>query len=273
LELAFVKMSGAGNDFIIIDNRDGKIKEASGLAKKICDRHWGVGADGLVLIEPSDKAAYRMNYYNSDGSYGGMCGNAGRSVALLAYRQNIAHQKHEFEALGHIYSASIDSKEVSIRMKDPAKLSLHRNLVVNKKKIEYHSIDTGAPHVIVEIGQFDKKKNLQNFDIYYWGNLLRWHKKFSPKGTNVDFLKRLDNGSVQLRTYERGVESETLACGTGSIAAAIVAHKLWKLNPPVTIIPTSGVALTVDFTVAGKKISDVILKGPTTITFSGKFDA
>lgn len=265
-------MSGAGNDFVIIDNRDGKIKDASNLAKKICDRHWGVGADGLVLIEPSDKAAYRMNYYNADGSYGGMCGNAGRSVALLAYQQNIAQQKHEFEALGHVYSASIDSKEVSILMKNPTRLTLHNRLVVNKKRVEYHSIDTGAPHIVITIDQLDKKENLQEFDIRHWGNLLRWHKKFSPKGTNVNFIKKSEDGSVHIRTYERGVESETLACGTGSIAAAIVSHKLWKLHPPITIIPTSAVPLTVDFNVVGKKFQDVVLKGPTTIIFSGKID-
>ena len=223
-------MSGAGNDFIVIDNRSEIINDKPAFARKICDRHWSIGADGLLLLESSDKAAYRMMYYNADGSYGGMCGNGGRCIAMFAYLKKIANSSHTFEALDHIYSASVDIENVSLHMKNPISLKLNQHIIIEKKNISYHTIDTGAPHIVIDIKEFNKKINFDEFDVQKWGKILRWHKKFTPAGTNVNFIKILENNIVQLRTFERGVESETLACGTGSIASAIIAYNKMEIG-------------------------------------------
>jgi diaminopimelate epimerase len=265
-------MSGAGNDFVVIDNRSAYVKDGAALAKELCDRHWGVGADGLLLLESSDLASYRMMYYNSDGSYGGMCGNGGRCIAMFAYLKNIAPKNHTFDALGHIYSVAVSEKDVVLDMKDPTLLKLNRILFLGKKKISYHSVDTGAPHIVIDLGEFNKNKILDDLDVQRWGEMLRWHKKFAPKGTNVNFIKLSENNVVHLRTYERGVEAETLACGTGSTAVAIIAAKKWKLKTPITVIPTSKVPLMIDFNEENRSVNRVKLKGPAIITFSGNVD-
>jgi diaminopimelate epimerase len=266
-------MSGAGNDFILIDNRSEIIKERQVFARKVCDRHWSIGADGLLLLETSDKASYRMMYYNADGSYGGMCGNGGRCIAMFAYVKNIAECSHTFEALDHIYSASVDTENVSLHMKNPLSLKLNQHIIIEKKKISYHTLDTGAPHIVIEVKELNKKINFEKFDVQKWGKILRWHKKFAPAGTNVNFIKGAEGNIVQLRTFERGVEAETLACGTGSIASAIIAYKKWKLDTPITVIPTSNVPLTIDFDEVDHTIQNVRLIGPATITFTGSLDA
>ena len=272
LEVEFTKMSGAGNDFVIIDNRLEVIQDKPAFARKICDRHWSIGADGVLLLESSDKAAYRMMYYNADGSYGGMCGNGGRCIAMFACLKNIANSRHTFEALDHIYSASVDTEIVSLLMKNPLSLKLNQHILIEKKHISYHAIDTGAPHIIIDIKEFSKNINFDEFDVQKWGKKLRWQKKFAPAGTNVNFIKIIGENVVQVRTFERGVEDETLACGTGSIASAIIAYKKWKLNRPITVIPTSKIPLAVDFDEVGKEIQNVTLKGPATITFTGRLD-
>jgi diaminopimelate epimerase len=265
-------MSGAGNDFVVIDNRSALIDNGAALAKRICDRHWGVGADGLLLLESSDKVPYRMMYYNADGSYGGMCGNGGRCIAMFAYQKDIVGAKHSFEALNHIYSACIEDDTVTLQMKDPKSISLNKIITVGRKKISFHFVDTGAPHVVININELSKKNDLDGIDVQYWGKLLRWHKIFMPEGTNVNFVKLLNNNTIQLRTFERGVEAETLACGTGSIAAAIIAYKKWKLFTPIKIIPRSNVQLIISFDTLNCNIRNVKLCGTVAITFTGSID-
>jgi diaminopimelate epimerase len=265
-------MSGAGNDFIVVDNRSTMIVDGAALAKKICDRHWGVGADGLLILESSDKASYRMMYYNADGSYGGMCGNGGRCIAMFAFQKKIAGKDHKFEALDHIYAASIMAENVSLNMKDPVSISKIRHLSIGKKKIAYQFIDTGSPHIVINITELSKNGDLDRLDVTHWGKLLRWQRNFAPAGTNVNFIKKLESGAIQLRTFERGVEAETLACGTGSIATAIIASKKWKLRPPITIIPSSKIPLIVEFDLNGSNIQNVKLRGPAVVTFAGNLD-
>jgi diaminopimelate epimerase len=211
-------MSDAGNDFIVIDNRSGMIVDGAALAWKICDCHWGVGVDGLLLLESSDKASYRMMYYNADRSYGGMCGNGGRCIAMFAFQKKVAVKDYKFEALGHIYATSIMAEDVSLNMQNPISISKIRYLSIGKKKIAYQFIDTGSPHIVINITEFRKNGDLDGLDVQCWGKLLRWKKNFTPEGTNVNFIKKLESGAIQLRTFERGVEAEALACGTGSIA-------------------------------------------------------
>ena len=225
MRIEFTKMSGAGNDFVVIDNRSTRITDGSAFARKICDRHRSVGGDGLLLLESSEKASYRMMYYNADGSYGGMCGNGGRCIAMFAYVNKIANSNHTFEALDYIYSASINNDNVSVCMKNPIALKLNQHLLIEKKKILYDSIDTGAPHIVIDIKEFGKKIQLEEFDVQRWGKILRWNKKFKLSGTNVNFINKVEDHIIQIRTFERGVEAETLACGTGSIASAIISYK------------------------------------------------
>lgn len=272
MKIKFTKMSGTGNDFVVIDNRAGLITDGPSLAKKICDRRWGVGADGLLLVEKSDKAAYRMMYYNADGSYGGMCGNGGRCIANFAVDRGIAPKDHSFDALDYLYEAHIGETSVMLHMKDPKNLKLNFVLPVVGKKVKVHFVDTGAPHVVIPVQNIAKRKpSLESLNVHDLGSKIRYHKKFLPDGTNVNFIELTAVKQLKMRTYERGVESETLACGTGSVASAIVGSLLYGLESPVKIITRSGSMLTVNFKKRGKQFSDVSLSGPVTVTFTGEF--
>jgi len=267
--IPFTKMSGAGNDFVVIDNRRGMVSSAAKLARMLCDRRWGVGADGLLLLEKSRKAAYRMMYYNADGSHGGMCGNGGRCIARYAVALGIAPKDHTFEALGHIYRATTRSKQIRLRMKDPKALRDGLVVRIGGRTWRMSGIDTGAPHAVILL---DQSMSLDKVDVVNIGRKIRNHGAFSPRGTNVNFVERVARGRIRMRTYERGVEAETLACGTGSIASAIVASRRWKLRSPVEIQTSAGKILTVSFHAKGGKYSDVELQGPAIVTFEGNID-
>ena len=271
MKIWFTKMSGAGNDFVIVDNRSKKIRNGPRAARILCDRRWGVGADGLLLLEKSRKADYRMLYFNADGSYGGMCGNGGRCIARYAAVNGIAPLRHRFEALDHIYAASVRGSEVSLTMKDPRGFKLRRRIRLRGKTIVISHVDTGSPHVVVPCDALGRRKSLKTIDVVALGREIRFHSVFSPAGTNVNFIERAKGNSIRIRTYERGVEAETLACGTGSIASAIVASRLWKLKAPIVVIPESGRKLCVEFDDDGTKISKVCLAGPAVMSFYGVF--
>ncbi|MGB2868968.1 MAG: diaminopimelate epimerase [Bacteroidota bacterium] len=270
MKIEFTKMSGAGNDFVLVDNRSNLISDRSATARAICDRRWGVGADGLLLIERSEKASYKMMYYNADGSYGGMCGNGGRCVARYAVLQRIAPQEHAFEALDHIYDVSLHNDNIRLSMKDPADFRLNLKLSVLRRRITCHFVDTGSPHVVVPVQSLPRSRGgLSSVNVPVLGKLIRFHKAFTPNGTNVNFIELIDGTSLKIRTYERGVEAETLACGTGAIASAVVGALIWDLKPPVKIVPASSVPLSVDFIVRGKHVEKVTLTGPATVVFTG----
>ncbi|HEY6953179.1 MAG TPA: diaminopimelate epimerase [Bacteroidota bacterium] len=273
MKIPFAKMSGAGNDFVVIDNRSGKVKDGSRLARRICDRKWGVGADGLILLENSAEAEYRMMYYNADGSYGGMCGNGGRCIARFAVDKGLAGSVHRFEALGYIYDSIVKPDVVLLTMKDPVRMKMGIVLPLGSSKLKLHFVDTGSPHVVIPIAQLVKRyRTLEAIPVTTIGRKIRYHKSFSPEGTNVNFIERTKAGSIRIRTYERGVEEETLACGTGSIASALIASRLWKVSSPVEVIPASGATLEVSFRVKGSEYSNVVLRGQAVTTFTGEFD-
>jgi len=260
-------MSGAGNDFVVIDNRSKQIRNGPRAARILCDRRWGVGADGLLLLEKSRKADYRMTYFNADGSYGGMCGNGGRCIARYAVLNGIAPRKHRFEALKYIYVASVRGTEIELSMKDPCELQLHKRIRVGGKTVSVSFVDTGSAHVVVSCSALGRQETLKSVDVVGLGRKIRYHAAFKPSGTNANFVERMKGNSIGVRTYERGVEAETMACGTGSIACAIVASRLWKLNPPIVVVPESGKKLRIDFDDDGTKISNVHLIGPAAISF------
>jgi len=272
MKLTFEKMSGAGNDFVVIDNRNGRIVDGADLARRICDRHWGVGADGLLMLEQSPTAAYRMMYYNADGSFGGMCGNGGRCIAAYAVRAGIAPPRHEFDALDHLYGAEVKTDSVRLTMKDPTKIKVGLVLPVAGMRLEVAFIDTGSPHAVVFVRK--TRKGVDGIDVQGLGSAIRTHRRFKPEGTNVNFVEIIDTNTLKIRTYERGVETETLACGTGAIASAIIASRIKGMRAPIAVFPRSQRRLIVDFEVEDEsgRVSHVALEGPAETVFTGEFE-
>jgi diaminopimelate epimerase len=269
MNVKFTKMTGAGNDFVVIDDRMSRIRNGPKTAKLLCDRRWGIGADGLLLLRKSRSASYRMMYYNADGSYGGMCGNGGRCIASYAVAAKIAGRKHVFEALDHVYSAAVSKSEVILTMKSPQNAVLDVEIDLKLRRLPVSFIDTGSPHVVVPIVNLRGDPSLNGLDVVGLGRAIRHHGCFAPAGTNVNFIEKVGAKSIKIRTYERGVENETLACGTGAIASAIVATRRWKIAPPVTVIPRSGMRLRVDFSDLDGSISNVRLAGPAKVVYTG----
>jgi len=264
-------MTGAGNDFVVIDNRSRRIRDGSAAAKALCDRRWGVGADGLILLEKSRRADYRMMYYNADGSYGGMCGNGARCIALYAVKHGIAHRKHMIEALKYLHAVNVTPPDVTLWMKDPHDLRLGKTIKLDSTSQLLHFVDTGSPHAVICIEELPgQPRKLNAIDMCSLGRRIRYHPYFGPTGTNVNVVQRTGDNLLHIRTYERGVEDETLACGTGSVAAAIVGCHIWKLRRPVRVLPRSKVPLLVDFDEDTHKITNVTLTGPAKILFTGE---
>ena len=266
-------MSGAGNDFVVLDNRSGIVSDPKTFAYQVCNRRNGIGADGLLLLETSTKADFLMKYYNSDGSYGGMCGNGGRCISRYAYVKQIVNRPEiKFEALEHVYSASILRDGVRLTMKDPSDFRIGQVIVISRTHIRFHFVNSGSPHCVIF---FDENKDLastfEEIDVYNIGKEIRNHSYFIPEGTNVNFAEQKDGSSFFVRTYERGVEAETLACGTGSVAVALIANQVKKSLSPVTLHVRSGELLTVSFDkTSDGRHHDVSLIGSAHIVFSGK---
>ena len=270
--LNFTKMSGAGNDFVILDNRNGVVSEPDTFAQRICDRRNGVGADGVLLLENSPRADFMMKYYNADGSYGGMCGNGGRCISRFAFSNKIVSRREmSFEALDHIYSASIIEENVRLKMKNPVDIRLHQRIGLAHGEIKYHFINSGSPHCVIFVDEnLQLGKNVSDVDVSRLGREIRVHSSFSPEGTNVNFVDVKNSTTFQVRTYERGVEAETLACGTGSVAVALIANLVRSAASPVKIQVKSGEDLSVGFVRKSKSsFEEITLFGSAHIAFSG----
>ncbi len=267
--LEFWKMSGSGNDFIIIDNRKGIIGENEKrlLVERLCRRRMSVGADGLIFVERSEILDFSWRFFNSDGGEVEMCGNGSRCVARFAYLNGIASNKMTFETLAGPISAEVYGKRVKVLMPRPKGLRLGMELRVNDRKITGDFINTGVPHFVVEVDQLDE------YPVYERGKAVRYHPSFEPDGTNVD-LFHLDEGKniVYLRTYERGVEDETLACGTGAIAVALICNIRRGLNSPISVRTRSGEDLKIHFLKEGDEFRKVWLEGDTTLVYIGRLN-
>jgi diaminopimelate epimerase len=271
-EFKFTKMTGAGNDFVLIDARSGAGEfDWPLLAPALCDRRYGIGADGLLILKQSSKADFRMDYYNADGSYGGMCGNGGRCAARFVLEEQGGNAV-SFEALDYVYSAATAKSEIQLRMKQP---NSHRtgSLEVFNTNIVFHAIDTGTAHCVIFMDQLDErlKARIDVEGVSQLGAAIRRHEEFAPGGTNVDFIEITGTHELAMRTYERGVEAETLACGTGAVASAIVAHIARSMGSPIRVKTRSGEYLTVSFSSSEKQISDVVLSGSALIVFHGVY--
>ena len=263
--LEFVKATGAGNDFVILDGRNESLPpDKAKLAASLCDRHFGIGADGLLIVEKSTRADFSMLYFNADGSHGGMCGNGGRCIAMYAYLRGFAPRLMKFEALDHIYPAEILDGRVKLRMKRPSGLRNNLEVSVGGKTYVCDFVDTGAPHVVLLQDHIDQA------DIKGVGRSIREHERFAPAGTNVNFMSITPPDAISIRTYERGVEDETLACGTGSVASAVVAATTLNIQSPVKVRVRSGELLYVHLRIDGGTITEVYLEGNAAMLFSGR---
>ena len=267
MNIVFTKMSGSGNDFIIIDNRDPVIEDSAkrDFVRQICVPKLSVGADGVIFVENSNKADFKWDFYNADGSSPEMCGNGGRCVAKYAHVKKIASEKMSFETPAGIITAEIKESYVRIKLTAPEDLQRNLNIDLNGKIFKVDSLNTGVPHAIVY------SDDIANEDVRKIGRGIRAHPVFSPGGTNVDFVQKQGEGLLRVRTYERGVEDETLACGTGVVASALLASQADLVKPPVRVLTQGGEVLIVDFeTVNGDGgFKEVFLEGLAKIVFEG----
>lgn len=265
-DIRFFKMHGSGNDFILIDNRNPVISraEAPAAAEMLCMRRLGVGADGLILVEDSSRFHFRWGFYNADGSEAEMCGNGGRCAARFAFMQGIAPADMVFETLAGPIAAHVKGTRVKLQLSDPHGLFLDRRLDVNGSQTRISFLNTGVPHVVVFVPDIETAR------LEEMGPEIRNHVFFAPKGTNVNFVQVLEEHRIAVRTYERGVEGETLACGTGSVACAITACISGLVTGPVEVVTRSGETLRVYHAVREDNcITDVFLEGETVVVYSG----
>ena len=272
--MEFTKCQGAGNDFILIDNRGGKVDrklqelgiDIETFVRKLCAFHTGVGADGLILVEEPDNPEndFKWRFYNSDGSVAEMCGNGSRCAVRFAYEKGIAKKEHvKFETLAGVIEAWIkdNGRVVKVQLTKPFGLKTDFVIPLSDIKLEGNFLNTGVPHVVVH------REDLEDFDVVKYGREIRYHEMFTPTGTNVNFIKPLSEDTIKIRTYERGVENETLACGTGSTAAAIIAYlKGLVKQKPVKVITKGGEILVIDF---DDNLERVYLEGKVYKVFDG----
>ena len=263
--LRFTKMNGAGNDFVLIDNRDGAYKFSSQQIAFLCDRHRGVGADGVLFAEkPMGKADFRMRYFNSDGGEADMCGNGARCFARFLDKIAGPFSEVRFETPAGVIHAGFDGELVTLAMSGPHHLVLSRSLEIGGSKLLAHSINTGVPHVVTFVD------DLESTPVQQWGAQIRYHQAFQPDGTNANFVKELEPGKIAIRTYERGVEAETLACGTGVTASGLIYATLSDATSPVRTLVRGGDWLEVGFRKAENRFEFVTLKGPADFVFEGE---
>lgn len=265
MPFTFYKMTGGGNDFVLVEDMADRLSpgEIQALVPKVCRRRLSVGADGLIVLKPSSNAHFRWLFYNSDGSPAEMCGNGGRCAARLAHMLGIAPEELTFETAVGLVRAEVHGPRVKIALPPPTGLRPGMELEVEGRRLQVDFINTGVPHVVIFV------EDLQEVDVVGLGRPLRHHQAFGPSGTNVDFVEA-EGGRLRIRTYERGVEDETLACGTGAVAAALLAHLKGQTSSPTTVIPRGAEPLTVYYRWTGGGFVDVALEGEVRLIYRGE---
>lgn len=269
-KIEFTKSVASGNDFIIVDNRESKLEkniiDFSEFAKFSCERKNSVGADGLLVLEDSEKADFKMRIFNPDGSEVTMCGNGIRCSALFAFRKNWCVSSMKIETGAGIIEAEVTDTLVKVKMTQPKGIKLDGKIGIGKNIINFHNIDTGVPHAVHFV------ENIKKYPVKDMGSRIRYHKVFEPRGTNVDFVEIKDDFTILVRTYERGVEDETLACGTGVVASCLIASLVKNLKEPISAITESGDILKVYFKRDHNNLSEVYFEGKAHIVFDGGLD-
>ncbi|MFL9838055.1 diaminopimelate epimerase [Flavobacterium sp. ST-75] len=259
MQYTFYKYQGTGNDFVMIDNRNNLFpKNDTKLVARLCDRKFGIGADGLILLENDKDVDFRMVYYNSDGNESSMCGNGGRCLVAFAKMLGVIDDEANFIATDGLHYATVNDKGiVSLQMKDVNSVSIYEHYVF---------MDTGSPHHVEIV------EGLDTFDVKKVGSSIRYSGLYGDKGSNVNFVSPVGENTFDVRTYERGVEDETLSCGTGVTAVAIAMNVTGKTNANEVTLNTQGGELKVSFKHEGDRFNDVFLTGPATFVFKGEIE-
>ncbi|HMJ05611.1 MAG TPA: diaminopimelate epimerase [Chthoniobacterales bacterium] len=267
-KLRFTKMNGAGNDFVLLDNRAGDLRLSTAQIARLCDRHRGVGADGVLVVEPAANGAdFRMRYYNADGGEAEMCGNGARCFARFTSAIAGPLEKLSFETPAGVIAAQIEGERVTLQMSEPKDWQLGLRLTILGETVHCHYVDSGVPHVVVPVA------DIAQVDVRAVGAALRQHPQFAPRGANANFLEERGPNRIAIRTYERGVEDETLACGTGVVASALVFAALGNAVSPISVLVKGGDELQVGFQKSGHHFSNVTLAGPADFVFAGEVEA
>jgi diaminopimelate epimerase len=281
-KILFTKMNGAGNDFVILDKTKNKsISLSKQQISNICNRRKGIGADGVIIFSSSKNSDFSMEYFNADGSTGSLCGNGARcAIQYASDTTKLKDGNAVFQANNESFSGEVIKHGIiKLEMKLPKKLKLNFRIKASSQLIKSHYADTGSPHVVIEIEDVlalpkdlnSKYRNIQNFPVIEIGKEIRYHKDFAPEGTNVNFVQ-VKNEEVLIRTYERGVENETLACGTGAVASALVVSSLKNTSSPIKIKTWGGDELIIDFQKIGSRFEKISLTGPAKTVYSGEVD-
>src|SRR4029077_5466609 len=265
--LRFTKMNGAGNDFILFDNTTGDIDLDRNQIAQLCDRHRGIGADGILLFEkPTNHADFRLRYLNAAGGEAEMCGNGARCFARFANKVGGQKVKISFETPAGVISAELKADLVTLRMTEPTHLRLNVDLPMTVENKTIHFINSGVPHVVIPVAK------VEDTDVRREGAAVRHHKMFSPNGANVNFIEKGGPNKIAIRTYERGVEDETLACGTGIVASALIFAASEKSSSPITVLARGGDELEVGFEKVEGDFRNVTLTGPAEFVFEGTIE-
>ena len=260
-------MNGAGNDFVLIDNRLGDVHLDRSQIARLCDRHRGIGADGILLLEKaSNRADFRMRYFNADGGEAEMCGNGARCFARFANKVAGGEGTISFETPAGVISAALIGDLVTLQMTEPTDLRLNIQLPVADENKIIHFINSGVPHVVIPVSRID------DADVRREGAAIRYHEIFSPKGANVNFIEKRGPTKIAVRTYERGVEDETLACGTGVVASALVFAAMEDVSGPIGVLVRGGDELQVGFEKIDNQFRNVTLTGPAEFVFEGAIE-
>ncbi len=261
MQLAFTKMNGAGNDFVLIDNREGDVVLSAAQVAHLCHRQRGVGADGLILLKScaDDQADWAWDFFNNDGSEAEMCGNGARCFARYLSRVTGLNGEISFLAVSGVIRAKINGSIVTVNLTDPTDLRLDKTISSSIGERQIHSVNTGVPHAVVFVDDADEVM------VASLGNEIRHHEHFAPAGTNVNFVQLIEPSHIRVRTYERGV-GETLACGTGVTAAAMIVNRLHDFASPIKIDVLGGDTLEVSF---DEDLNNVRLTGPAEFIYEG----
>lgn len=264
-EIVFSKMSGTGNDFIVIDNTQ-RIYDLdwSAFAKRHCERRVSVGADGVLVLEPHATCDFNYRIFNADGSEAEMCGNGARCAARFAFEHGIAAKEMRFMTLAGVIEAHIEAEDVAVKMTKPKNMRLDIAIELNSQPVTVHFADTGVPHAIVFVD------NIDEYDVETNGRALRYHSEFAPAGTNADFVGVTGPDSIKVRTYERGVEGETLACGTGAVASALLTHASGRIKTQPIKVAMPGGQLKIDFNKDGDAYTAAWLIGKVDTVYTAK---
>ena len=259
-------MVASGNDFVVVDNRRGVVGDATAFARKICRPHQGVGADGVLLFESSKKANFKMRILNLDGSEAAACGNGFRCIALYAHDILKYSSRMNFESGSGLIEAEVGPQNsVRVQLMKPRVFEIDGVMEVRKHRLHYTFLDTGVPHVVIFV------EGLKKVEVFETGKAIRNHSHFQPFGTNVNFVEVKNKKEIAVRTYERGVENETLACGTGSTASAVVSVLKGYVESPVNVMTKSGEKIRIDIQRKGGEITKVLLEGKAQIVYKGEY--